>query len=77
MKTEYVWRKAYEAAILETDDLKLPKLLLAAKSAIDDRLHDLLLNHRGTPEERRAISDALQGLTVLRREVETRFNKKT
>ena len=25
MKTEYVWEKAYEAAVLETDYLKLPK----------------------------------------------------
>lgn len=76
MKTEYVWENAYETAILETDYLKLLELLQAAKSAIDDRLHDLLLDHGGTPEERRAISDALQGLTVLRREVETRFSQK-
>lgn len=75
MKNEYPWEKAYEAAILETDFLKLPKLLQTAKAAIDDRLHDLLLDHGGTPEERQAISDALQGLTVLRREVEVRFNK--
>ena len=73
LKTNYVWDELYEAAILETDYVRLPQRLQAAKAAIDDRLHNLLLDHGGTPEERLAISDALQGLNVLRRQLQTRL----
>ena len=66
MRTDYVWQESYQAAILETDDMKLPQRLQVAKAAIDDRLHDLQLDHGGTPEERQAITDALGGLNVLR-----------
>jgi hypothetical protein len=72
MKTEHRWQEFYQAAIIETDDGKLPDRLRAAKTAIDDRLHDLQLDHGGTPEERLAISDALAGLNFLRKEIETR-----
>ena len=48
----YVWEQLYQAAIVETDDKKLPNLVRAAKAAIDTRLHDLQLDHGGTPEER-------------------------
>jgi hypothetical protein len=41
----------YAAAILETDDTKLPNRLHVAKVAIDDRLHELQLDHGGSPEE--------------------------
>jgi hypothetical protein len=43
MRAEYVWRESYQAAILETDDRKLPQRLQVAKAAIDDRLHELQL----------------------------------
>jgi hypothetical protein len=72
MKADYVWEEPYEAAVLETDDKKLPNRLHAAKAAIDKRLQEMQMDHGGTPEERRAISDALAGLNVLRRELETR-----
>lgn len=72
MRTDYVWDGLYEAAILETDYTKLPNRLQAAKTAIDARLHDLLLDHGGTPEERQAIDDALQSLKVLGKEAESR-----
>jgi hypothetical protein len=72
MKADYVWEEVYAAAILETDDAKLPDRLHVAKAAIDTRLHDLQLDHGGSPEERQAISDALAGLNVLRRELERR-----
>jgi hypothetical protein len=62
----------YEAAILETDNGKLQHRIQAAKGAIDTRLHDMQLDHGGTHEERQAITDALFGLNVLRREVERR-----
>jgi hypothetical protein len=70
VKAAYVWEQLYKAAILETDDGKLQKCLRAAKAAIDARLHELQLDHGGTPEERQAISDALSSLNVIRRELE-------
>ena len=72
MSANYVWQEPYQAAILETDDNKLPNSLQAAKAAIDNRLHDLQRDYGGTPEERQAISDALGGLTALRRELQIR-----
>jgi hypothetical protein len=76
METQYIWQESYQAAIIETDDGKLPHRLQAAKAAIDNRLHELQLDHSGTPEERLAVSDALAGLNVLRRELETRSHEK-
>jgi hypothetical protein len=75
MKAHYVWEESYEAAILETDDKKLPNRLQAAKAAIDNRLHELQFDHGGTPEERQAITDALGGLNVLRRELQIRSHE--
>jgi hypothetical protein len=72
MEASYVWEEPYKAAVLETEDKKLPNRLQAAKAAIDARLHELQLDHGGTPEERQAITDALHGLNVLRSELETR-----
>jgi hypothetical protein len=72
MKADYVWEESYKTAILETDDAKLPNRLRAAKGAIDTRLQEMQMDHGGTPEERQAITDALAGLNVLRRELERR-----
>lgn len=72
MRAGYVWDESYKAAVLETDDKKLPDCIRAAKGAIDTRLHELQTDHGGTPEERLAITDALAGLNVLRRELERR-----
>jgi hypothetical protein len=75
MQFRYVWQYLYSAALVETDITKLPTSVQEAKSAIDSRLHDLQLDHGGTPEERQAITDALQGLSGLRREIERRADK--
>jgi len=72
MRADYVWQGSYQAAILETDDNKLPNRLQAAKAAIDNRIHELQTDHGGTPEEWQAITDALGGLNVLRRELRIR-----
>jgi hypothetical protein len=72
MRADYVWEESYKAAILETDDKNLPNRLRAAKGAIDTRLQEMQMDHGGTPEERQAITDALAGLNILRRELETR-----
>jgi hypothetical protein len=77
MKADYVWEQRVKAAALETDDEKLPKLIQAAKAAIDARLHELQADHGGAPDERQAISDALAGLNVLRREREARSHDKS
>ena len=68
MTESYVWQRYYEAAILETDRSRLPKLIKDAQAAIDARVEQLHANHEGTPDERLALADALAGLIVLRRE---------
>jgi hypothetical protein len=73
VENDYPWQDLYEAAILETDDEKLTKCLQQAKSAIDARLHELQMDHGGMTGERHAISDALSGLNVLRRDLEARL----
>jgi hypothetical protein len=70
MESPHMWHEQYKAALLETDRAKLPQRIQAAKSAIDDRLQELQLDHGGTPDERQALSDALAGLNVIRRELE-------
>ena len=75
MCAEYVWEEVYKAAIVETDDCKLPNRIKAAKAAIDNRLHELQMDHGGPPEERQAISDALAWLLILRRELERRSSE--
>jgi hypothetical protein len=73
---KYPWTDSYQTAILETNDEQLPTRLLAAKAAIDRRLHELQSDHGGTPDERQAITDALNGLNLLRRELELRSSDK-
>jgi hypothetical protein len=70
MKADYAWNEPYLAAILKTDDAKLPNRLKTAKAAIDARLHELQSDPGGTPEERQAINNALAALYVLRKEEE-------
>jgi hypothetical protein len=72
MRANYVWDETYKAAALETDDEKMRERIRVAKSAIDTRLWEVQMDHGGTPEERQAISDALAGLSALRRELEGR-----
>ena len=76
MKSNYPWQKAYEAAIVETQIARMQTLVREAKGAIDARLHELLTDHGGTPQERLAISDALASLNFLRREIKSRLNSK-
>jgi hypothetical protein len=63
------WEKLYKEAILETDWSKIEERIEAADSAISARLDEFSVNHGGTPQENQLIQDALNGLTVLRREV--------
>ena len=68
----YVWEELYETAILETDDMRLPDCLQAAKAAITSRLQEIQADRNSPPEELQAIADALNGLKVLRTELEKR-----
>lgn len=64
----YFWEEPYNAAILETDNAKLRERIVAATTAIGARLEELRMDGQGTPEEQKAISDALIGLKTLERE---------
>ena|ERR1700730_3350877 len=64
----YEWYENYKAAVLETEWSKMEQRIEAAEAAIRQREHDLSLDHGGTPEERQAIADALNGLNVLRQD---------
>jgi hypothetical protein len=69
MNTEHNWERLYQAAILETDWSKLEGHIQAAERGIKARLHEFSMNHGGTPEENRAIEDALRGLRFLRKDL--------
>jgi hypothetical protein len=56
-----LWQVLYQDAILEFDDARLPKRILQARSAIHDRVQEVLTD----PSERRRIDKALQSLQML------------
>lgn len=62
----YIWFDSYKAAVLETDWTRLIERIQSAEMDIHERQRVLSLDHGGTPEERRAIADALNGMTTLR-----------
>jgi hypothetical protein len=64
----YGWQETYQRAMLEIDRSKLPARIEAAQTAIDRRLQEINAGHDSV-EERRAIQDAMAGLSVLRREL--------
>jgi hypothetical protein len=68
VEAKYVWTEPFTAAVLETDNARMPERLKTAKAAIDARLRELQSDHGGTPDERQAIGRALAALTVLRTE---------
>jgi len=71
-RTDWPWEESYVAAILETNREKTTEHIQATKAAIDARLRELQLDHGGTPKEQQAIRDALVGLNVLEREIESK-----
>ena len=68
MNPTFPWQQAYLDAVLETDNLILPQRIMSARNTIKARVMTLEQDHQGTPEERTAIADALNGLEMLRRE---------
>ena len=81
MNRTYDWQQPYEAAILETDRSRLPKLIAEAQAAIDARLAALHSLSEGKAngemdggadglfEEKQAIADAQAGIRILIREL--------
>jgi hypothetical protein len=69
MNTEQHWLKLYQLAALETDWSMLEDRIRATETAIQQRLHELSLDHGGTPEENLAIMDTVQKLNSLRGEL--------
>ena len=65
----FEWQRAYHVALLETDWSIIEERIQTAENGIRARLHEFSKNHGGTPEENHAITDALHGLDVLRKEV--------
>jgi hypothetical protein len=53
---------------LSTDVKQMESRIQAARTAIDTRLHDLHMDHGGSPEERHALDDALAGPKVVERD---------
>jgi hypothetical protein len=73
----HVWYEAYKAAILETDWTKMQQRLKSADSAIQERQRVLAMDHGGTPEERQAIADALDGMRTLHTEAAAWQNRQS
>ena len=71
IQTKYGWQELYATALLETDWSKIEGRIQAAENGIRARLHEFSMNRGGTPEENQAIEDALNGFTILRKEVAT------
>ena len=67
--TDYKWHEVYHAALLETDWSKMEEHIQTAETCLHERKREFALNHGGTPEESRAVDEALNGLHVLRAEV--------
>jgi hypothetical protein len=68
MMTKSTCQDAYQAALLETDWTKMPERVETAELVIHERQRVLSLDHGGTPEERRAIADAINSLKLLRQD---------
>ena len=64
----YPWQAAYDAAVLETDQLQMMSRIDVADRAIEARLGEFRRGDGETLEEREAIESALGGLAMLRKE---------
>ena len=62
----YSWYDSYKAALLETNWTRMVELVQKAESEVHKRRLELSQDHNGTPEEREAVINALNGLRVLR-----------
>jgi hypothetical protein len=65
----YVWYESYRSVVLETDWTKMHDRIQSAACEMHDRQRELSADHGGTPEERQAIANALNGMRTLREEL--------
>jgi hypothetical protein len=77
MTATYPWLEAYKAALLETDWSNMNERIQAAEAKIQMRKNELSLDHGGSPEETRAIADAMHSLNVLKGEVASWSDRKS
>ena len=66
------WQSEYEAAMFEFDVTRLRDRILSARAAIAERMKALAQDRSCNPRERQAMTDALNGLAVLTRELASR-----
>ena len=59
------WKTMYRAAILETDQKLLPQRVSEAEEAVKARGRELFYGN-GTPEEKKALEDALYALHAFK-----------
>ncbi len=64
----YPWQAIYDAAVLETDSLRMLSRIEAANRAIELRQREFMRGASEMPEERAAMEHALGGLAMLRKE---------
>jgi hypothetical protein len=62
------WEKAFQAALIETDENQLKKKVTDAEAAIFQRLQELD-DSSSSAEERQALADACHSLLVVKKEV--------
>ena len=75
MTTTAKWYEIYKVALLETDWSKMEDRIQAAEAAIRERKLEFDLNHGGSVDENRAITDAMHSLGVLKTEVAAWANR--
>ena len=64
--SEFKWIELYRAALMEFDPEKLSGRIADAQAAIDARIRELTLYTDNHHAERQALTDAINGLKVLR-----------
>jgi hypothetical protein len=67
----YSWLQPYQAAILETDPVRLIRLVALSQAAIDARLAELRCT-KPDADEIHAIDNAQSALAILRKELTAR-----
>ena len=68
------WKSLHQLAVIEVDPVKLPRRITEARNAILDRVEETI-TRPGDYHERQDLTDALNGLRVLRQESERRVSQ--
>ena len=68
------WKDLYQQAVVELDPAKLTNRITDARNAILDRIQETI-SVAATYQERQELTDALNGLRVLRQEYERRVQQ--